>query len=267
MKGLLDKMAAILRRDLLSALRYRNGFLLTAFASAAELASFYFLARAIGPGFRPEGVEYFPFLLVGTGFYTFLVMGIHSFVLIVQEAQQTGTLEVLMTTSTPAPVLIFMSAMSAFAGHMVQLVIYVGGGLLLFRVPLGNPNLPGCALVFLLSAAIAVALGVFAAALQLAIQKGSALLWLFGSGTWFLTGTLFPVETLPKPLHSLADLIPVTHSLNGMRLALLQGANFAALRSEILYLAIFALLILPVSLLVLSHTLRRARLEGTLSFY
>src|SRR5207249_4629869 len=111
------------------------------------------------------------------------------FLLIVQDAQQTGTLEVLMTTSTPAPVLIFMSAMSAFAGHMVQFVIYVGGGLLLFRVPLGNPNLLGCVLVFLLSAAIAVVLG------------------------------------------------------------------------------FFALLILPVSLLVLSHTLRRARLEGTLSFY
>src|SRR5438067_2602284 len=265
--ALLDKMWAIARRDLLTAIRYRTGFLITAAGGLAELAAFYYLSRAVGPGFRPDGVDYFPFLIVGTGFYTFLVMGIHSFLLIVQEAQQTGTLEVLMTTSTPAPVLIFMSAMSAFAGHMVQLLIYVGGGLLLFRAPLGDPNLPGCALVFLLSAAIAVALGVFAAALQLAIQKGSALLWLFGSGTWFLTGTLFPVETLPKPLHSLADLIPVTHSLNGMRLALLQGANFAALRSEILYLAIFALLILPVSLLVLSHTLRRARLEGTLSFY
>src|SRR5436853_6320043 len=143
MKGLLDKMAAILRRDLLSALRYRNGFLLTAFASAAELASFYFLARAIGPGFRPEGVEYFPFLLVGTGFYTFLVMGIHSFVLIVQEAQQTGTLEVLMTTSTPAPVLIFMSAMSSFAGHRVQFVSSDVGGLCLFRVQLGYHKLWG----------------------------------------------------------------------------------------------------------------------------
>src|SRR5207237_3125807 len=185
MKGLLDKMAAILRRDLLSALRYRNGFLLTAFASAAELASFYFLARAIGPGFRPEGVEYFPFLLVGTGFYTFLVMGIHSFVLIVQEAQQTGTLELLMTTSTPAPILILLSAMSAFAGHMVQLLIYVVGGLLLFHAPLGNPNLLGCALVFLLSAVIAVALGVLAAALQLAFEKASASSWLFVSGAWF----------------------------------------------------------------------------------
>src|SRR5438270_3850726 len=103
--------------------------------------------------------------------------------------------------------------------------------------------------------------------MQLAIHNGTSFISLFGSPTWFLTSTLFSVETLPKPLHSLADLIPVTHSLNGMRLALLQGANFAALRSEILYLAIFALLILPVSLLVLSHTLRRARLEGTLSFY
>jgi ABC-2 type transport system permease protein len=265
--GLLDKTIAILRRDLISALRYRNGFLLTGFAAAAELAAFYFLARAIGPGFRPEGVEYFPFLLVGTGLYTFLVMGIHSFLQVVQDAQQTGTLEVLMTTSTPSPMLLFLSAMSAFAGHIVQLVIYIGGGLLLYRMPLANANLLGCALVFLLSLAIAAALGIFAAALQLAIQKGSALLWLFGSGTWFLTGTLFPIETLPKPLHVLAEIIPVTHSLNGMRLALLQGGNSAALRGEIMYLAIFALLLLPVSLMVFSHTLRQARLNGTLSFY
>src|SRR5438105_10157208 len=213
MKGLLDKMAAILRRDLLSALRYRNGFLLTAFASAAELASFYFLARAIGPGFRPEGVEYFPFLLVGTGFYTFLVMGIHSFVLIVQEAQHTGTLEILMTTSTPAPVLIFLSAMSAFAGNTVQLLFYVGAGLLLAGALPQNPNIPGCIVIFGLSLVIAVAIGILAAALQLAIQKGSALVWLLGSGVWFMTGTLFPVSALPKPLQILADIIPITHSL------------------------------------------------------
>ena len=80
---LFDKTAVILKRDLLTALRYRNGFLLTGFGTAAELAAFYFLARAIGPGFRPEGVDYFPFLLIGTGFYTFLVMGIHSFLQVV----------------------------------------------------------------------------------------------------------------------------------------------------------------------------------------
>src|SRR5438132_10259683 len=267
MKGLLDKMAAILRRDLLSALRYRNGFLLTAFASAAELASFYFLARAIGPGFRPEGVEYFPFLLVGTGFYTFLVMGIHSFVLIVQEAQQTGTLEILMTTSTPAPVLIFLSAMSAFAGNTVQLLFYVGAGLLLAGSLPQSPNIPGCIVIFALSVVIAVAIGILAAALQLAIQKGSALVWLLGSGIWFMTGTLFPVTTLPKPLRLLADLIPITHSLKAMRLALLQGAGFFSLGTELVILALFSCVLLPMSLWIFSCALRRARLEGTLSFY
>ena len=103
--GLFDKMVAIARRDLLMAIRYRMGFFIGAAGALAELAAFYYLSRAVGPGFRPDGVEYFSFLLVGTGLYTFLVVGINAFLHIVQEAQQTGSLEVLMTTSTPAPVL------------------------------------------------------------------------------------------------------------------------------------------------------------------
>jgi ABC-2 type transport system permease protein len=265
--GLLDKMAAIARRDFLTAIRYRTGFLINAAGAAAELAAFYYLSRAIGPGFRPEGMEYFPFLLVGTGFYTFLVMGVNAFLVIVQEAQQTGTLEVLMTTSTPAPVLVFLSAISAFAGNTVQLAFYLGAGLLLFGRPAPSPNIAGCVVIFALSLVIAVALGILAAALQLAVQKGSALVWLLGSGIWFMTGTLFPVATLPKPLQVLAELIPITHSLDGMRLALLQGANFAVLGPKIGILSVFSLMLLPFSLLVFSYTLRRARLEGTLSFY
>jgi ABC-2 type transport system permease protein len=265
--GLLDKMAAIARRDLLTAIRYRTGFLISAAGAVAELAAFYYLSRAIGPGFRPEGVDYFPFLLVGTGLYTFLVMGINAFLLIVQEAQQTGTLEILMTTSTPAPVLVFLSAMSAFAGHTLQLIFYIGVGLLLFGVPMHSANLPGCVVIFVLSLVVAVAIGILAAALQLAIQKGSALVWLLGSGVWFMTGTLFPVATLPKPLRALAELIPITHSLDGMRLALLQGADFSVLSRQIGILVVFSLILLPSSLLVFSYTLRRARLDGTLSFY
>lgn len=263
---LLDKTAAIVRRDLLTAVRYRTGFLITGAGAAAELAAFYYLSRAIGPGFRPEGVDYFPFLLVGTGFYTFLVMGINAFLVIVQEAQQTGTLEILMTTSTPAPVLVFLSAISAFAGNTVQLLFYLGAGLLLFGAPL-HANILGCVVIFALSLIIAVAIGILAAALQLAIQKGSALVWLLGSGAWFMTGTLFPVATLPVPLRVIAQLIPITHSLDGMRLALLQAASWSALRGEIGVLALFSGGLLPFSLAVFSYTLRRARMQGTLSFY
>jgi ABC-2 type transport system permease protein len=263
---LLDKTVAIFRRDLLTAIRYRTGFLIAGAGAAAELAAFYYLAQAIGPGFRPEGIEYFPFLLVGTGFYTFLVTGINAFLVIVQEAQQTGTLEVLMTTSTPAPVLLFLSALSAFAGSTLQLIFYVGAGLLLFHSPF-HPNVLGCLVIFGLSLIIAIAFGMLAAALQLAIQKGSALVWLLGSGAWFMTGTLFPVSTLPKPLWWVGQMIPITHALNAMRMALLQGASFTELGNEIGVLALFCAILLPFSLWIFSYTLRHARRAGTLSFY
>jgi ABC-2 type transport system permease protein len=113
---------------------------------------------------------------------------------------------------------------------------------------------------------IAVAIGLIAAALQLALQKGSAVVWAVGS-IWFLTGTMFPVQTLPKTLRGLAQLIPITHSLEGMRLALLEGASLNRVRYELMVLVGFAALLVPVSLLAFSWTLRRARIQGTLSFY
>jgi ABC-2 type transport system permease protein len=265
--GLLDKSGAIIRRDLLTTLRYRSAFSLGVLSGIAEIAAFYFLAHAVGPGFRPEGMDYYPFLLVGTGFYTFLIMGINSFLTTVQEAQQTGTLEVLMTTATPAPVLVFLSAMSSFAGKSLALLGYLGGGLLLFRAPLHAPNFLGCLLVFALSLGIAIAIGVIAASVQIAVQKGSAVVWLLGSAIWFLTGTLFPVNSLPRALQTIASVIPMTHALTAMRLALLQGTSMHVLVGELVILTGFCVFLLPASLIFFSYTLRRARIQGTLSFY
>ena len=262
-----DKAYAILRRDLLTSLRYRTGFSLGVLSGIAEMAAFYYLAHAVGPDFRPEGMGYFPFLLVGTGFYTFLIMGINSFLTSVQEAQQTGTFEVLMTTATPAPVLVLLSAMSSFAGKALGLLLYIGGGLLLFRASIRAPNFGGCLLVFLLSVGIAIAIGIMAAAVQIAVQKGSAVVWLLGSAVWFLTGTLFPVSSLPKTLQSLSALIPLTHALTAMRLVLLQGVPLHAVSLELLVLGGFCIVLLPCSFLLFSYTLQRARVNGTLSFY
>jgi ABC-2 type transport system permease protein len=262
---LLDKTAAIARRDLLTAVRYRTGFVLGAVGAVTELAAFYYLSRAVGPSFRPDGQDYFSFLLIGTGFYTFLLMGVHAFLQTVQEAQQTGTLEVLMTTSTSPPVLVFLSAISAFTANTFTLGFYLAAGLALFEAPF-DANVGAAISVFLLSVVIAGALGLLAAALQIAIQKGSAVVWALGS-VWFLTGTMFPVAVLPKPLRYLSAVIPMTHCLDGMRLALLEGAPMGILVKKLAILGLFGTVLVPVGLLVFSWTLRRARLQGTLSFY
>src|SRR5947209_6547147 len=132
---ILDKALSVLKKDALTALRYRNGFVFATISPALQLATFYYLSRAVGPQFRPEGMPYFSFLIVGAGFYTFLLAGIHSFLRTVQESQQTGTLEVLMTTATSPATLLSLSALSAFGSAMLQLLFYFCAGVLLFGVP------------------------------------------------------------------------------------------------------------------------------------
>ena len=53
MTSTLDKLHAILRRDTLTAIRHRSAFVVTMVGVFTELAAFYFVSRAIGPGFRP----------------------------------------------------------------------------------------------------------------------------------------------------------------------------------------------------------------------
>ena len=268
MTMLFDKALAVMRKDFLSGIRYRSAFLMTAVGIVAELAAFYYLSRAIGPSFRPQGMGYFPFLLVGTGFYTFLLMGINAFLGSVQEAQQSGTLEVLMTSRTSPSTLIFLSALSGFSRNVVRLSLYLIAGLfLLSRVNLGYANLLAGSVTFVLSILIAAALGIITAAVQLGTHKGSAVMWLFGSVGWLMTGTMFPTSVLPKPLLWMAKLIPVTHCLDALRASLLEGNNLQGVTREIAILAGFSAVLLPAGLWMFSYMLKRARLQGTLSFY
>lgn len=266
MNSTLDKLQAILRRDLLTAIRHRSGFVATLVGVFTELAAFYFLSHAIGPSFRPEGIEYFPFLLVGTGLYTFFLMSAQAFLSAVQEAQQTGTLEVLMTTSTAPAELVVLSSISAFAGKLFNLLVYLIAGVAIFRASI-RANFLSCVAVLILSFVIALAFGIAAAALQVAFQKGSALLWLFGSGVWFLSGAMFPIQSLPRPFELLGRAIPLTYAIDGMRKALLQGESVRTMAGTLSVLAGFGLVLLPLAIVGLSLSLRRARLNGTLSFY
>jgi hypothetical protein len=45
---ILDKTAAIIKKGALTALRYRNGFVLGGLGTATQPATFYYLSRAVG---------------------------------------------------------------------------------------------------------------------------------------------------------------------------------------------------------------------------
>lgn len=264
---LLDKLSAVVRRDLLMARRYRSGLILAIAGGVLEIVGLYYLSRAIGPGFRPDGMDSYAFLLVGTGLYTFLLMGVSSFLSAIQEAQQAGTLEVLMTTPTGGSTVLLLSAISSLAGKGISFSLYLAGGLVFSGLRFAHVSLVGAGIVLVLSFMVGAALGMGTAAVQLLTQKGSAVLWLLGSAVWMLAGAMFPISVLPRWVQFVSLAIPMTHALTAMRLSLFGGGFPTSLVTEIVVLAGFALLMLPLSLLLFDKALRHARLSGSLSYY
>jgi len=99
------------------------------------------------------------------------------------------------------------------------------------------------------------------------IQKGGAVVWLFGSVVWLFSGTMFPVSVLPMPLQVLSKMIPLTYALDELRAALLKGSPLSEMGAGLFCLALLAVLLLPISVAIFSATLRQARRHGTLSYY
>jgi ABC-2 type transport system permease protein len=78
---------------------------------------------------------------------------------------------------------------------------------------------------------------------------------------------MFPIQSLPRPLELLARAVPLTYAIDGMRRALLEGQSIMAMAPTLTVLVGFSVVLLPLALAGLSLSLRRARQNGTLSFY
>ncbi len=264
---MLDKLRAIALRDWLTAVRYHTGLWMQALGVLAEIVAFYYLASAIGPGFRPDGISYFSFVLIGTAVYGFVTTGAYGIVSSIQAAQTTGTMEILMTTSTPPSALVSLSAVSAFGSRIASFCGYLAVGMLLARGDFEHANWIAAMTVLALTLVMAIGVGLVGASLQIAIQKGLGIVQTIAAFGWFVSGTLFPISALPRPLRIVAALNPLVYSLDGIRKALILGVPLRSLSTEFLVLAAWSVALLLAGIFGLGFTINHARRSGTLSFY
>ena len=68
-------------------------------------------------------------------------------------------------------------------------------------------------------------------------------------------------------MQKLSYVLPVTYSLEGMRLAMLQGYSIRALLPNIVALILFSIIMLPLSIFIFGYAVKRAKIDGTLTQY
>jgi len=256
-------------RDLSIARTYRTVFVLEAIEGLFGAAMFYYVARFVDtPGLQrslPQGGSYFEFSLVGFVFLDCLNAALDSFDRSLEEARDSGTLEHLLITQTSLPVFVAGSAIYPFVATTLRIIIYVAWAAILFRFPLHSANWMGVLAVMAAALLAFSGLGILSASYLLIFKRGNPAKWLFLGISSVAGGMLFPVSILPNWLQLVARLNPVSYAMEAMRSALLGGAGVAALWRSLEILLLFAVVLLPLSMAAFAWSLRRTKINGTLT--
>jgi len=263
------KLQAFFYRDFAIARGYRGALVLETFEALFGVATYYYLSRFVqSPELTralPAGSNYFAFALVGFAFFDYLNVSIDAFDTSLNEAMQNRTLEALLVTQTPLPLILAGSAIYPFVTLALRTCVYLAWATLLFGFAPRSANWLGAAAVLLASVLAFAGLGILSASYQILFKRGNPAKWIVLGVSGLLGGMMYPISVLPRPLQLIAHLIPVTYSLEGMRAALLDGAGWNRIGPSILTLLAFAAVLLPLSFSVFAWALNRTRVTGTLT--
>ena len=117
---------AFLLRDFRETASYRLAFFMQIYGIFFSVTLFYFIAKvfdsAVAPSLERYGGRYFPFVLVGLAFLGFMSAGMTVFAGSIRQGQMTGTLEAMLVTPTPLPIIVLSSALFAYVRGALNVV-------------------------------------------------------------------------------------------------------------------------------------------------
>ncbi len=170
---------------------------------------------------------------------------------------------VLVSLSTSPVTVVLLSSVYPLLRAGLDVVIWLGAAWM-FGVPLAQASLGVAVLVFVAAAVAMAGFGFASAAFAIVFKRGDPIVWFFGALSFLLSGVLYPTSRLPSALSGVSDWLRLTHALNGMRAALLDGATLAGVLPALATLAAFAVVGVPMGLVALAVAIRHARRKGTL---
>lgn len=261
---------AFIVRDCLLAVSYRAAFIAQIVVIFVGVSGLYFVGKvfdgAVSPVLAAYGGNYFAFLLIGIALTDFLKVSLSTFHVSIRENQMMGTLEMMLLSPVRLTAILIDSSLWSYIFATLRFLVYLLVGVLMYGFNLHQANLAGGVVMLLLSILCFSAFGIVTAAFIMVFKKGDPST-LMSVTSVFLGGVMFPASVLPSWLQTLAFYLPITHALNGMRGALIQGESFARLVPEMTALLVFTAILFPIGVIAFSMAVQRTKVTGTLGQY
>lgn len=264
------KTLAFIRQDYLTVSSYRMRVVFSLLALVAFLAPLYFVAQALQPlmarSIAAQGHHYFAFLLIGSIAVRWVVVAVTALPEAMTNSIRSGSFESLFTT--PVRMGEWVTGLMGYrlVWTAVETCVMLAAGLLLGVRLAGSGIATGIAILMLTTVTYA-AFGIAGGAMILFFRTTGPVMNVIVLGSTLLGGVYYPTHVIPSWIQSLAAIVPLSYGLRSMRMSLLEGAPFSAIRTDVLMLALYALLLLTASVIALRQAIRYARQSGTLAQY
>ena len=265
------KAGAFIRRDFLIELSYKSAFLMSLCGMFMSVLTFFFIAKLFGkaaaPYLQEYGGDYFPFVLIGIAFSSFLGAGLGTTSSAIRQEQMLGTLEAMLITPTRASAIAVYLSLWNFIYSSFNVLIYLLMGKFVFGLAFSISRPWLILAILLLSIVSFSSIGIISSSFILIFKRGDSLNWIISSAFELLGGIYYPIAILPGPLQTVSQLLPITHALKALRSVLLGGQTFAQVRTEIMILLGFSVVLFPLAIVAFEYALKWAKKDGSLGRY
>lgn len=264
-----SQLWAIVRRDALIATTYPFALVMRFVSMAFFAALVFYISKLVreAPELAGYAGGYFEYALIGIAVMSLGGLGMRNFTQSIATEQGTGTFEMLLAAPLRIGTLLAGTFVVPFVFTAIQLIglLFIGIGLLGVGIPIERfaLALPILALTTLLFCGI----GVVSASFMVVTKRRDPFAVMFTQISALLSGAIFPPSLFPEWMQDVVKALPLYHSLQAMRETLLAGGGIGDISSELLILFGFAVVLVPLSMLVFSRALRLARVTGMLGTY
>lgn len=267
----LHKALAFIKKDFTIEVSYKVAFILAIVGTFFPVLTYFFVDKLMGESnavaLQKYGSDYFSFSLIGIAFTTYFTMSVQYFSISMRRAQMAGCLEAILSSQTSPKSIVFLSSLYHFISNWIILFFIFIISILFLGFDINKINIFSTFMAFLFSFIVFISLGIFSAAGTIIFKQGEPFGFFFGAVSSLLGGAVFPVAILPGWIKPLSSIIPITYSLDALRLSILQGYSFKMLLSQIIILVIIACILFPSSLLFFQWAIEKGKRDGTLMQY
>lgn len=262
---------AFIKRDTIEFASYKLSSILNVFSIIINLSIFFFIGKIIGfsasSHLASYSGNYFAFVFIGIAFSSYMGVCLTGLNASLQNEYHRRTIEAIFVTPIKIPLLLSGLISWHFLYATLEIIIYVLAGLFIFQLSFPQMNYLAVLLILIISLLVLFPLGIISASFLLVYKRGDPVNWLMNLSFELLGGVYFPITVMPEWLQKLSNIIPVSYTLNCLRLAILQGKTIVELKTDIFILCLYASFLIPLSLLIFRLALKKTKEKGSLSHF